>query len=144
MRALPLSLSFVLLAACGGSVVTIDGSVPADAASDAPTDGAAVDSGRDAGGRDAATCEALSMRLEPLRQAAVRCSITSPQKQCSQFLKDLCCPLSVTDSSSPAAKAFEAALDDYVKACPPPPCPPVACPKDPSGVCGMQLTCMQF
>jgi hypothetical protein len=129
-----------LVAACGGSVVTIDGGAP-DGSS---ADGGATDAGAADAARDGASCEALAMRLEPLRQAAIKCTVSGVQKPCGQFVKDLCCPLSVTDTSTPAVKAFIAAVEEYVKLCPALPCPPVACPDKPSGVCGMQLTCMQF
>jgi hypothetical protein len=145
LLAIPVSLAG--LPACGGSTSIIQGESPdtgatGDAGQDAapvpdgggsqPDTGTGVDSGPD--------CDALLIELNALQAKAQACCATCDIVQCYSAVPGMCCDISVTEPTSPATQAFEAALTQYKQACPYG-CPAIACQKAPSGVCGASGKC---
>jgi hypothetical protein len=134
------------LVACGGSTSIIQGNADAGSSDDAGQDAApASDSGgpqTDTGtGVDSGPdCDALLAELHALQLKAQACCATCDIVQCYTAVPGMCCEITVTEATSPATQAFEAALTEYQKACPFG-CPAIACPKAPTGICGASGEC---
>lgn len=128
-----------VLAACGGSVVSVGGSdggspdsdagpVP-DAAPvvDASTDAIAIDSG------PGAPCPQQLATLDAIRQATRKCCPTCNTSQCTIKVDDLCCPIST--SNAMAAQLMSDAVAKYRAQCGPVACPATPCMVEPSNEC---------
>ncbi len=132
-------LGFIVLSACGGTVATVGGATDAgDGGSDAKEQEAGSDSqpANDGGspGDGSSSCDALNARIDALRQQALQCCPTCNILQCSHLIEDICCPLDVTDPSSPAVVAFENDVALYKSMCQYG-CTAVVCGMTPSNAC---------
>jgi hypothetical protein len=135
-----------LVAGCGGSAFTTGSDAGGtDGAKGSDTGVGGGDAGHDAtaeaGADGGVDCNALLLALNEDRDKARTCCATCNIVQCTQKANDLCCPISVNDTSSPAVVAFEAALTAYLQSCGPVNCPGGACIKAPSDICGLTGRC---
>ena len=114
----------------GGLVPGSDGGPPPT------TDGGVDDGGDDDGGNNGGSrrCNALRAEVERLRPAAAACA-PDEKDVCGELIKDVCCPLTVTDATSNEAIAFTQAVESFTKAECLAFCPKVLCPTEPSRVC---------
>ena len=145
------ALATMVLAACGGTVV----SIPADDGGSGNTTDATVDSGpyppgpsADAGAPDtsvpvddggpgsldASACEAQRLELDVLRKKAQKCCPGCDAQQCNLVAKGVCCAISYGAMTASEAQAFTAAAKAYRAQCNPGPCTG-ACVAAPSNDC---------
>jgi hypothetical protein len=129
-------LTIAVVAACGGSVASIDGD--AGGVDSGSGDGSIADSSVDAsadGGADSApmTCAQQLAQLDAIRQATRKCCPTCNSVQCDVKVDDLCCPISATNPQ--AAQLMADAVSKYKAECGPIACPAMPCQAAPSNFC---------
>ncbi|WP_394822455.1 hypothetical protein [Pendulispora albinea] len=106
----------VTIIACG-AVAGCSGSSAAPV--DPGTDGGGTDSGGADAGRDApppGDCDDQLDEIGELRKAAIVCDPRGIIPPCTQEVQDVCCPATVSDRTSPAARRLEAAVKQFREA----------------------------
>jgi hypothetical protein len=140
ISAVSLSVGVGVGAGCGGNAFSTGSDAGgADSGKDSGAGGG--EAGRDGAADAAVDCNALLLALNEDRDRARACCAACQLAQCTQTARDLCCPISVDDATSPSVVAFEAALTAYIQACGAGECPAGLCPKAPSDICGSTARC---
>jgi hypothetical protein len=142
----------VALAACSGSIQSIDPAATGDAApgpgstgdGGATVDGSKVDASGDASAADAAAdgsipedCKELFAEIEKTRKQATACCPQCAAIQCLHTVADVCCPIAVSNLGF--GNELAKLADAYRKKCDAA-CPAVKC-KSPENVCDVSGTC---